>query len=180
MRRGSLRAHCEHAVAVRIFTIGVYGSDCDAFFEALSRARIDVFLDLRRRRAVRGPQYAYANARRLTAELERRGIVYRHVLELAPSRELLALQHAIDARESGMRARTALAPEYVRRYTAEVLRPFDFRGLARELEGFRAPVLFCVEREAHACHRSLVAPRLARALRATAVEDIVPPATVGR
>ena len=123
---------------------------------------------------MRGPQYAYANARRLIAELERRGIAYRHVIELAPPRELLDLQHAVDARGAGMRARTALAPEYVKRYVAEVLRPFDFKALARELEGYRAPVLLCIERSAQACHRSLAAPPLARALGGAEVENLVP------
>ena len=160
-----------------VLTIGVYGSDERTFFDALATASADVFLDLRTRRAVRGPRYAFANARRLIAELHACGIAYRHVRELAPGYELLALQHAADA-QLGRRyaARTELSPEYVRRYRAEVLNRFDFEALAAELDGFGAPVLFCIERIPEACHRSLVAPRLAAALGTTEVVHLVPEA----
>jgi uncharacterized protein (DUF488 family) len=158
-----------------VLTAGVYGADAAAFFAALEAAPADVLLDIRTRRAVRGPRYSYANAKRLTAELAHRGIAYRHVLALAPGRELLALQHAVDARERHTHsARAVLAPEYVRRYTAEVLDRFDFAALARELTGYRAPVLFCIERTPAACHRSLVAPRLAQALHAPEIVDLFP------
>ncbi len=168
------------AARTTVLTIGVYGSGGEEFFAALEAAGADVLLDIRTRRAVRGARYAYANARRLTAELARRGIAYRHVVELAPGRELLALQHAADARERiAHSARTALAPEYVRRYVREVLDGFDFAALARELRDYRAPVLMCVERSAVACHRGLVAPRLARALRARGRVDLVPEPSAG-
>lgn len=158
-----------------LLTIGVYGSDGAAFFAALEAAGADVLLDIRTRRAVRGARYAYANAKRLTAELGRRGIAYQHVIELAPGRELLALQHAADARgHVAYSARTALDPEYVRRYVRDVLDRFDFGALARDLHSYRAPVLLCVERFAVACHRGLVAPRLARALHARDAVDLVP------
>jgi hypothetical protein len=71
-------------------------------------------------------------------------------------------------------ARTVLAPDYVRRYVGEVLERFDFTALARELAGCRAPVLFCIERIPAACHRSLVAPRLAQALHAREIIDLIP------
>jgi len=163
-----------------VYTIGVYGSDRSSFFGALENARADVFLDIRTRRAVRGPRYTYANAQRLIAELQARGIAYRHVRELAPGYELLALQHAADA-EQGLRysARTELSSEYLRRYRAEVLNRFDFDALARDLDGFKAPVFFCIERIPQACHRSLVAPKLARALGAEDVVHLIPQAATG-
>ena len=157
-----------------VYTIGVYDWDRQTFFAALGRAHVDVLVDVRRRRAVRGPHYAFANARRLIAELQRNGIAYVHALELAPPKELLALQHAIDAEGPGMRARTKLAPAYVKGYRSEVLARADFAALARELEPYRAPALMCVERLPQACHRSLAAPRLARAVHATAVHDLLP------
>ncbi|MBC5816572.1 MAG: hypothetical protein GIW97_08530 [Candidatus Eremiobacteraeota bacterium] len=52
-----------------VYTIGVYGSDKERFFAAITSAGIDIFLDVRRRRGVRGPLYPFANAKRLTAEL---------------------------------------------------------------------------------------------------------------
>lgn len=161
-------------------TIGVYGASRDTFFEALERAGADVLIDIRLRRAVRGPRYTFANATRLIAELEKRNIEYRHELGLAPSAAMLKLQHEADARAKRLLSeRTELAPEYVKRYRAQVLERFDFAALAAELEGFRAPVLMCVERIPAACHRSLAAPRLARALRSGEVEHLVPAESAG-
>lgn len=160
---------------VRVCTIGVYGASRETFFEALERARADVLIDIRRRRAVRGPRYTFANATRLIAELERRGIAYHHELGLAPTAAMLALQHEADAAaKQRYSERTNLAPEYVKRYTAQVLKRFDFAALAGELTEFRAPVLLCIERLPAACHRSLVAPLLARALGTDQVEHLVP------
>jgi uncharacterized protein (DUF488 family) len=158
-----------------VFTIGVYGSDEGTFFDALATARIDVFLDIRRRRAVRGSRYAFANAKRLIAGLAARNIAYRHIIDLAPHRSMLALQHAVDASEKRRFAeRTVLAPEYIRRYVPEVLDEFDFDALARALHGCRAPVLFCIERIPQACHRSLAAPRLAAAFGTTEIVHLIP------
>jgi len=165
---------------LRVFTIGVYGASRETFFAALERAGADVLIDIRRRRAVRGPRYTFANAARLTAELERLGIAYRHELGLAPSAAMLKLQHEADARAKRLLSeRTELAPGYVKRYTAQVLERFDFDALAAELTGFRAPVLMCIERIPAACHRSLAAPRLARALGTDDVDHLVPVESAG-
>jgi uncharacterized protein (DUF488 family) len=69
----------------RICTIGVYGAGLDAFLAALAGAKVDLVLDVRQRRGVRGAQYAWANAKRLEAELREAGIVYQHVPDLAPT-----------------------------------------------------------------------------------------------
>lgn len=159
----------------RVCTIGVYGASRETFFEALERAGADVLIDIRLRRAVRGPRYTFANAARLTAELEKRKIAYRHELGLAPSAAMLELQHDADARAKRLLSeRTELAPAYVKRYRAQVLKRFDFEALAAELDDFRAPVLMCIERIPAACHRSLAAPRLARALGTDEVQHLVP------
>jgi uncharacterized protein (DUF488 family) len=112
--------------------------------------------DVRQRRGVRGSEYAWANAARLQAALSDAGIGYEHRKELAPTTELRKLQYAEDAEAGvGKRARELLAPEYVRRYTAEILDHV-------ELEPPPVPTaLLCVERDPEACHRSLVAERLA-------------------
>lgn len=160
---------------VRVFTIGVYGTEKEPFFEALRIAQVDMLLDIRRRRAVRGARYAFANARRLTYELQLRGIPYLHLLDLAPDRSLLALQHDADARAKLRKSqRTELDPGYIERYVADILDRFDFASLARRIDGVRAPVLFCIERIPSACHRSLVAPRLAKALDAADVVHLMP------
>lgn len=148
-----------------VFTIGVYGSDRRTFFGALEDARVDAVLDVRRRRAARGPRYAFANKNRLMRELALRGIAYRHVLGLAPDNATRAIQYEVDAREKRPQSqRLTLAPAYVARYAKDTLDRFDFAALAKQLRDVRAPVLFCLERLPDACHRSLVAPRLARVL----------------
>jgi uncharacterized protein (DUF488 family) len=134
----------------------VYGWTLDAFLEALRSAGVEVVLDVRQRRGVRGSEYAWANARRLQAALDEAGVGYEHHPELAPTTELRQLQYAEDARAGvGKRSRDLLAPEYVRRYTTEILDRV-------ELEPPPVPsALLCVERDPEACHRSLIAERLA-------------------
>lgn len=147
----------------RVLTIGAYGFDADGFFEALQRAGADLFLDVRQRRGLRGSRYAFANATRLTSELERRGVPYRYLRELAPDSEIRRVQHEADAARGTTKAqRTELAPLFVEAYTAGKLERFDWNALIAELVGFEAPVIFCVERRPESCHRSLVAARLAR------------------
>lgn len=139
-----------------LVTIGVYGWRLDAFLEALRSAGVEVVLDVRQRRGVRGSEYAWANARRLQAALDEARVGYEHRPELAPTTELRQLQYAEDARAGvGRRSRDLLAPEYVRRYTTEILDRV-------ELEPPSVPsALLCVERDPEACHRSLIAERLA-------------------
>jgi uncharacterized protein (DUF488 family) len=109
---------------------------------------------------VRGSEYAWANARRLEAALEDAGIAYSHLPELAPTTEMRQLQYREDEqRGEGKRSRTELAPEYVRRYTAEVLDQVNLEPIVNWM-GSKRPVLLCVERDPEACHRSLVAARL--------------------
>lgn len=159
---------------VTVFTIGVYGSERDTFFDTLEGARIDTLLDVRRRRAARGTRYAFANRKRLTSELARRGITYRHVLGLAPDNSTRAIQYEVDARERRLQSeRIVLAPAYVEQYVTRTLDRFDFTPLVDDLRGARAPVLFCLERIPDACHRSLVAPRLARALGAEEIVHLI-------
>ena len=51
----------------RVATIGVYGFDADSFLAALRDAGVTLLLDVRQRRGVRGPQYAWANSKRLAS-----------------------------------------------------------------------------------------------------------------
>ncbi len=119
-------------------------------------------LDVRQRRGVRGPSYAWANSRRLQDALAAASLAYRHHPELAPTTELRRLQYAEDDRLGvGKRSRVELAPEYVRRYTAEILDPAEFGALVAVLPLVGVAALLCVERDPEACHRSLIAARLA-------------------
>jgi uncharacterized protein (DUF488 family) len=143
-------------------TIGVYGADLEHFLAALREAGVNLVLDVRQRRGVRGAEYAWANARRLEAELAEAGIVYQHLPELAPTTSMREAQYEADAaRGEGKRSRTVLAPAYVERYTEEILDPADLEPILRFI-GRSTAALLCVERDAAACHRCLVAARLAR------------------
>jgi uncharacterized protein (DUF488 family) len=145
-----------------IATIGAYGFDRDSFLEALADAGVDLLLDVRQRRGVRGSEYAWANARRLQTALDEAGIGYTHLKELAPTTELRQLQYREDARlGEGKRSRTVLAPEYARRYTEEILDRVELDPVVRWI-GASSAALLCVERDPEACHRSLIAARLER------------------
>jgi uncharacterized protein (DUF488 family) len=61
----------------------------------------------------------------------------------------------------GKRSRTELAPEYRERYVAEILDPADLTPVLAELASNPVAALLCVERDPEACHRSLIAERLA-------------------
>jgi uncharacterized protein (DUF488 family) len=146
----------------RVVTIGVYDWDLSHFLEALAVADVRLLLDVRQRRGVRGPEYSWANALRLQAALAGAGIAYEHHKELAPTTELRHLQYAEDARKGeGKRSRTVLAEEYRTRYTREILDHAPLDAVAAELPVDGAAALFCVERDPEACHRSIVAERLA-------------------
>jgi uncharacterized protein (DUF488 family) len=142
----------------RVATIGVYGWTLEIFLDALRAAGLARVLDVRQRRGVRGPEYAWANAARLKQALAGAGIDYRHHKELAPTTELRRVQYREDERLGvGKRSRAELAPEYVERYTREILDQADLAPVVAALPA----ALLCVERDPEACHRSLVAARLA-------------------
>lgn len=147
-----------HAVA----TIGVYEFDSAAFTGALRGAGVTKLLDIRQRRGVRGQQYSWANSRRLQALVADAGIAYEHHIELAPTTELRHVQYREDDRQGvGKRNRTRLAPEYARRYTEEILDRVPLESIVERFPDDGMVALMCVEALPQACHRSLVARRLA-------------------
>jgi uncharacterized protein (DUF488 family) len=147
---------------LRAITIGVYGFTVETFLRALREADVRLVLDIRQRRGVRGPEYAWANSQRLQAALAQAGVGYRHHRELAPTTELRQVQYREDARLGvGKRSRAELATEYRERYTREILDRADLGRVVAELPHDGAAALMCVERDPEACHRSLVAARLA-------------------
>jgi uncharacterized protein (DUF488 family) len=143
-------------------TIGVYGWTLETFLAALREADVALVLDVRQRRGVRGPEYAWANTQRLQAALAEAEIGYRHHPELAPTTELRQLQYREDERLGvGKRSRSELAPAYRERYLREILGQVDVAPIVEELPTYAASTLLCVERDPEACHRSLIAERLA-------------------
>jgi uncharacterized protein (DUF488 family) len=146
----------------RIATIGVYEFDGASFVRALDAAGVTQVIDIRQRRGVRGTEYAWANAQRLQRLLRDAGIGYEYHPELAPDTELRQLQYREDAKQRvGKRSRVRLSPEYVRTYTQEILDLMPLEPLIRRLPVHGIGALLCVEATAEACHRSLVARRLA-------------------
>ena len=146
----------------RLATIGVYGFTVEEFLRTLREADVRLVLDVRQRRGVRGPQYAWANSKRLQAALADAGIGYQHHPELAPTTELRQVQYREDDRLGvGKRSREQLAPEYRERYTREILDRADLDAVVEALPEAGAGALLCVERDPEACHRSLIAERLA-------------------
>ena len=159
---------------VQLYTIGAIGFTAETFFVALQAAEIDLFCDVRARRAMRGAAYAFANSRRLQARLAALGIRYVHRPELAPSAALRSAQGTVD-RAAGVakRKRTTLSDTFVAGYTTDVLAQLDSGALLAELMPAQRIVFFCVEREPQACHRSLLVAKLARDLDLR-VEDLGP------
>lgn len=146
-----------------VVTIGVYGFDVESFLAALRGSDVRLLVDVRQRRGVRGPEYAWANAQRLQAALREAGIAYEHRRELAPNTELRQVQYREDARLGvGKRSRVELAPEYRDRYLREILDHVDLGAFVMAMPSAGVSALLCVERDPEACHRSLIADRLAQ------------------
>ena len=149
-------------------TIGVYGFDIETFLASLAAVQVVTVFDVRQRRGVRGPQYAWANSRRLQGALAGAGLAYEHHPELAPTTELRLLQYDEDARQGvGKRSRLELAPEYARRYVEEILDQVDLDPIVATMPTHGTTALLCVEADPEACHRSLIAVRLADEYNAT-------------
>ena len=147
---------------LRMVTVGVYGFDLESFLRHLRDADVRVLMDVRQRRGVRGPEYAWANSLRLQSALADAGIAYEHHPELAPTSELRQLQYAEDDRQGvGKRSRLELAAEYTRRYSTEILDRASLTPVVSALSSIGTAALLCVERDPEACHRSLIAQRLA-------------------
>lgn len=149
------------AAVKRLATVGVYGSTVEEFLDTLREADVRLLLDVRQRRGVRGPEYAWANSARLQVALASAGLEYRHHKELAPTTHLRDVQYAEDARQGvGKRSRLELAPEYREQYEREILDPVDLGELVRNLPTDGLAALLCVERDSETCHRSLITKRL--------------------
>ncbi len=144
-----------------LLTIGVYGKTESEFFNSLQTAQVDTFCDIRLRRGVRGPQYAFVNSTRLQSHLANLGIKYIYEKELAPTHSIRELQHKADL-ENGItkRTRQELGATFKSHYQQEVLASFDMASFKERLFSSRRVALFCVEELPGACHRSLVAERI--------------------
>jgi uncharacterized protein (DUF488 family) len=149
------------------YTIGVYGKTEAEFFQALTGNSIDIFIDIRQRRAVRGSKYSFVNSTRLQQKLRELGIQYLHLLELAPTKEIRQIQKNADKEAKEKKVdRNVLSDVFIEVYKHKILDTFDINKFLKKLEGgnVKKAVLFCVEKEARACHRSIVADKIANQL----------------
>ena len=140
-----------------ISTIGGYGYSKEIFFEKLKDNKVDLLIDIRQRRGMRGKLYAFLNATALTSELARHGIAYIHIKELAPTNEVREVQREDDLK-SGVKkkARIELSDAFREAYRKNVLVKSSAESILTEIQAYRHPCFFCVEGPAVACHRSLV------------------------
>jgi uncharacterized protein (DUF488 family) len=145
------------------YTIGVFGSKENEFFQKLIDNNIDTFCDIRQRRGVRGSEYAFVNSNRLQQKLNDLDIKYGHVLELAPTSDIRELQKEADAQKGELkRSRQELGQIFKIEYKNKILKNFDFNAFIEKLDDVGADkvVLFCVEEKPEACHRSIVSDKL--------------------
>ena len=159
----------------KIMTIGVYGFDKDRFFQALVDANIDTFCDIRRRRGMRGSEYAFVNSTALQQKLKELGIRYVYVKDLAPNEAIREKQKQEDEKLGvAKRSRKGLGQDFIHEYEQQCLSSFDTSKFI-EMLGPKTEVLglFCVEREPEACHRSLAAKKIATDLELR-VENVEP------
>jgi len=148
---------------MEFFTIGVYNSTENEFFEKLTQNNIDTFCDIRQRRGVRGAKYSFVNSNRLQEKLNDLGIKYGYVQDLAPT-EIRELQKEIDAEKGELKSeRQELGKVFVIEYKNKILGNFDFEKFFENLDNIGANriALFCVEEHPEACHRSIVANKIA-------------------
>jgi uncharacterized protein (DUF488 family) len=148
---------------MKIYTIGVYGSTEQEFFNKLVENRIEIFCDIRRRRGVRGSEYSFVNSNHLQTKLADMEIKYGHILKLAPTTEIREKQWAEDEKNKEQKKmRTQLSDMFALEYKKQIIDKFDFDAFVEKLDdaGANRIVLFCVESNAEACHRSIVAEEL--------------------
>ena len=148
---------------MKFFTIGVYGSTEQEYFQKLTDNNIDTFCDIRQRRGVRGAKYAFVNSNRLQQTLIELDIKYAHFIDLAPTSEIRELQKEVDAQEGILKKdRDKLGNVFTIAYKDRILSNFDFDFFFDKLDEVAASniVLFCVEENPAACHRSIVSDKL--------------------
>lgn len=148
---------------IRLFTIGVYGSNEEEFYKKLTANNIDLFCDIRQRRGVRGSKYAFVNSNYLQRQLAELNIGYLYKKELAPTRLIREMQWEEDKMEhQTKKTRETLGHAFCCGYEELILNVANLDELMTTFKerGAKNIVFFCIEEKPEACHRSLVAKRL--------------------
>lgn len=147
----------------KIYTIGVYNSTENEYFDKLKNNHIDLFCDIRQRRGVRGAQYKFVNSNYLQHRLLDMGIEYLYLKELAPTKDIRQKQKDADRlNNETKKQRVSMGKAFVQEYSHQILDKFDMEDLIKQIKLMNKNniVFFCVEEHAEACHRSLVAGRM--------------------
>jgi len=153
---------------MEFYTIDVYNSNEQEFFDKLTRNVIDTFCDIRQRRGVRGSKYSFVNSNKLQHRLGELDIKYAHIADLAPTTAIRDLQKQADSEKRELKSqRQTLGDIFISEYKTQILDQFNFEEFLGNLEriGVSRVVLFCVEENAEACHRSIVASKLMESYR---------------
>lgn len=141
----------------KLYTIGGYGHTEESFLKSLMANGIDLFVDVRQRRGMRGRAYAFLNAKKLEENLFNAGIPYLHFKDLAPTNEIRAFQKAADsASNSSKRGRHKLSVGFKEAYKREILSDREQQEILSRISGYRSVCFFCVEKGHEACHRSVL------------------------
>jgi uncharacterized protein (DUF488 family) len=150
---------------MKLFTVGVYGSSEDEFYGKLIANHIDLFCDIRQRRGVRGSKYAFVNSIYLQRKLAELGIGYIYEKGLAPTRQIREMQWEEDkAEHQTKKTRETLGHAFCCGYEMLILETANLDELMATFKTEKAEniVFFCLEEKPEACHRSLLANRLAK------------------
>lgn len=145
-----------------ILTIGGYGHTKESFLSSLLGNDVDVLVDIRQRRGMRGRKYAFFNSLALQDAIRSASIAYQHIKALAPTTAVRTAQKDADiATHTQKRSRQQLSTAFVDAYRSTILAPLLPSDVLEQIGAYRRPCLFCVESQPAACHRSLAARWLA-------------------
>jgi uncharacterized protein (DUF488 family) len=142
---------------MRLYTIGGYGHTEKSFINALKSNNIDLFVDVRQRRGMRGATYSFLNAKKLEENLKSAEISYLHFKDLAPTNEVRSFQKVADsAANASKRDRDRLSPDFIDAYKREILSEKEMKDVFNRIDGYKNVCFFCVEKGHEACHRSVL------------------------
>ena len=153
---------------MRLFTIGFKGKTAEEFFSTLERVGVEKLIDVRRSNS--SQLAGFTKGRDLAFFLQTCfGIEYEHVVDFAPSQEVLAEYRS----KLGHKKKDDAAWEtYVRRYAQELAQRPVVKLFRKATHGFSKVCFLCSEQEADRCHRRLLAEHIAQALGDVEIEHL--------
>jgi uncharacterized protein (DUF488 family) len=141
-----------------LYTIGYQGATPERVIGRLEASSVTLLVDVRERTASRKPGFSKTA---LAASLEASGVSYEHWRQLGTPKAIRDLLH-----ESGDWKAYEVA--YLERLAGQ----YELLERLGERAAHEVACLLCFERDAHGCHRSLVAGRLRERGLVDAVEHL--------